>query len=71
MSKNVVLQENKFYSKHVDGLVQDNSASSALAMEILQSCTKPSMWSSVSIEGFSTVRCKISADTVQVWHLWG
>ena len=29
---------------HVNGLVQDHSISSALAMEILQSCTKPSMW---------------------------
>ena len=28
---------------HVDGLVQDCSNSSALAMELLQSCTKPSM----------------------------
>ena len=27
--------------KHFDGLVQDCSISSALAMEILQSCTKP------------------------------
>ena len=29
---------------HVDGLVQDCSNSSALAMELLQSCTKPSMY---------------------------
>ena len=29
----------------IDGLVQDCSISSALAMEILQSCTKPSMYS--------------------------
>ena len=27
--------------KHIDGFVQDCSISSALAMEILQSCTKP------------------------------
>ena len=34
----------KLISKHhVDGLVQDCSNSSALAMELLQSCTKPSM----------------------------
>ena len=26
---------------HIDGLVQDCSNSSALAMELLQSCTKP------------------------------
>ena len=29
--------------KHIDGLVQDCSNSSALAMELLQSCTKPSI----------------------------
>ena len=28
---------------HIDGLVQDCSNSSALAMELLQSCTKPSI----------------------------
>ena len=30
---------------HLDDLLQDCSISSALAMEILQSCTKPSIWS--------------------------
>ena len=29
---------------HIDGLVQDCSNSSALAMELLQSCTKPLIW---------------------------
>ena len=29
---------------HIDGFVQDCSISSALSMEILQSCTKPSIW---------------------------
>ena len=29
---------------YIDGLVQDCSNSSALAMELLQSCTKPSMY---------------------------
>ena len=29
--------------QHIDGLVQDSSISSALAMEILQSCTRPSI----------------------------
>ena len=32
---------------HIDGLVQDCSNSSALAMELLQSCTKPSIYSIV------------------------
>ena len=31
------------YLFHIDGLVQDCSNSSALAMELLQSCTKPSI----------------------------
>ena len=29
---------------YIDGLVQDCSNSSALAMELLQSCTEPSIW---------------------------
>ena len=29
------------HSQHIEGLVQDCSNSSALAMELLQSCTKP------------------------------
>ena len=33
--------------EHADGLVQDRSNSSALAMELLQSCTKPLMYSVV------------------------
>ena len=31
------------YSIHIDGLVKDCSNSSALAMELLQSCAKPSI----------------------------
>ena len=31
--------------KNIDGLVQDYSNSIADALELLQSCTKPSMWS--------------------------
>ena len=34
-----------FFYIHITGLVQDCSNSSALAMELLQSCTKPSIWS--------------------------
>ena len=30
--------------QNIDGLVQDCSNSDALAMELLQSCTKPSIW---------------------------
>ena len=32
-----------YHTSHIDGLVQDCSNSSALAMELLQSCTKPSI----------------------------
>ena len=32
-----------FTDAHIDGLVQDCSNSSALAVELLQSCTKPSI----------------------------
>ena len=31
-------------SKYIDGLVQDCSNSFANALELLQSCTKPSIW---------------------------
>ena len=45
--KSVVTRELSFgyivLKVHINGLVQDCSISSALAMEILQSCTKPSM----------------------------
>ena len=33
---------------HIDGLVQDCRNSSALAMELLQSCTKPSTSSKIN-----------------------
>ena len=33
---------------YIDALAQDCSISSALAMEILQSCTKPSIWAKAS-----------------------
>ena len=37
-----------FERKKNDGLVQDCSNSSALAMELLQSCTKPSKWQRIN-----------------------
>ena len=40
---NQVTSDFIYQEAHVDGLVQDCSNSSALAMELLQSCTKPSM----------------------------
>ena len=39
---------------NTDGLVQDRSISSALAMETLQSCTNPSMCH--TIKGFHTMQ---------------
>ena len=35
--------QSKYAASYIDALVQDCSISSALAMEILQSCTKPSI----------------------------
>ena len=34
----------KIFEMHIDGLVQDCSISIANALEILQSCIKPSIW---------------------------
>ena len=42
MKKNILSQSDVIHH-YFDGLVQDCSISSALAMEILQSCTKPSI----------------------------
>ena len=35
---------NRFYNVQIDGLVQNCSNSIANALELLQSCTKPSKW---------------------------
>ena len=40
------IREIKEFAAHIDGLVQDCSNSSALATELLQSCTKPSIYTS-------------------------
>ena len=40
---NIVLFNVALYWEHIDGLVQDCGGSSALAMELLRSCTKPSI----------------------------
>ena len=45
--------------QYVDGLVQDCGNSSALAMELLQSCTKPLMYF-----------CKILSCNQSVWSRW-
>ena len=37
------------YIYHIESLVQDCSNSSALAMELLQSCTKPSIYHCIEI----------------------
>ena len=44
MDKKSVPNHIKHLKAYFDGLVQDCSISIALAMEILQSCTKPSIW---------------------------
>ena len=40
----VVMMGHSSTQLYIDGLVQDYSNSSALAMELLQSCTNPSIW---------------------------
>ena len=39
--------DENYYIDEVDGLVQDCSNSIANALELLQSCTKPSKWHSM------------------------
>ena len=50
-----------FHVPFIDGLVQDCSNSSALAMELLQSCTKP------TICGFSNHDCSITNEMCYLW----
>ena len=40
---------------HTEGLVQEGSNSIVLAMELLQSCTKPSIYSSIGNEKYHSV----------------
>ena len=44
LNKKVKLYGTQSFQVRFDGLVQDCSISSALAMDKLQSCTKPSIW---------------------------
>ena len=50
------------HSSHedIDGLVQDCSNSSALAMESLQSCTKPSIWFTLYLQIKLRVKFSVS-----------
>ena len=41
-------------SHYLNGLVQDCSDSSALALELLQSCTKPSIWTGADLSSIKT-----------------
>ena len=43
----------------IDGLVQDCSISNALALEILQSCTKPSISSDLSLTILDAVIARV------------
>ena len=42
---------------YIDGSVQDCSNSSVLAMELLQSCTKPLLYTTMTHHGSVTARC--------------
>ena len=48
---------------HIDGLVQDFSISSALAMEILQTYTKPSIWT-------GKIKSRIVSQEFRDWIFW-
>ena len=43
-------------NKYIDGLVQDCSNSSALAIELLQPCTKPYIYISLSYFAWKRIR---------------
>ena len=43
-TKLVYKNNDPFFDAYIDGLVQDNSNSNAKALELLQSCTKPSTY---------------------------
>ena len=45
----------RFTDAYIDGLVQDCSNFSALAMELLQSCTKPSIYSREMSEAIKVI----------------
>ena len=49
---------------HIDGLVQDCSNSSALAMELMQSCVKPSLYGMIQI----TKSHAIAGDNL-IWYV--
>ena len=55
------------YSHVIDGLMQDCSTSSALAMEILQRCTKPSSCSQLIKV---TCLCIFLRDTLELGQFW-
>ena len=61
-------KQNKFHRKQINGLVQDCSNSSALTMELLQSCTKPLRCKfvviTVSANGLVMLGTRTSAGTV-------
>ena len=57
------------YTHDIDGLVQDYSIIRALAMEILQSCTKPSNYN-IDIEGFVQVRRNCIAKALELHLDW-
>ena len=47
-----VLTQNSRYMQHINGVVQDCSTSNALAMEILQFCTEPLIYTYCQIDGW-------------------
>ena len=71
-SGNVSLSEpltSHFTDAYIDGLVQNRSISSAIAMEILQSCTKPSICQWVVFQGLH-VSAMLSQNINEVIMVW-
>ena len=54
------------YHHKIDGLVRDWSNSSALAMELLQSCTKPSTWSWRQSQSLPSTNLFVSTFNVRI-----
>ena len=54
----IIFHNDWTYNRNIDGLVQDCRISSANALEILQSCTKPSIWTCILQCRFITLTSK-------------
>ena len=60
-----------FFAAHINGLVQDCSNSSALAMELLQSCAKPSTLTQAAgrLRAYNETPALYEQDEVVDWYV--